>query len=282
MADLIAPKATPMIITLNEAPNLARCLDRLLWAQRILIVDSGSSDETLTIARSYPQVDIVHRPFDDFANQCNFGLTQVATQWALSLDADYELSAALEQEILSMREGDAAGYSAAFIYRVHGRPLRGALYPPRTVLYQARRAVYRNEGHGHRIEVQGKVERLDASIFHDDRKPLSTWIDSQKRYARQEADYLLSKPLSALNWPDRLRRMGWPAPLLVFLYTLLWKRCVLDGWQGWYYALQRTAAEIVIALELIDRRLAPSPTAAPFENGALPLAGSRHTKCEVD
>ena len=49
--------------------------------------------------------------------------------------------------------------------------------------------------------------------------------------------------------------MGWPAPPLVFLYALLVKGCVLDGWPGWFYVLQRTAAEIMIALELADRRL---------------------------
>ena len=259
MTDLIASNTTPMIITLNEAPNLARCLDRLKWAQRILIVDSGSSDETLAIARSYPQVDIVLRPFDDFASQCNFGLTQISTPWVLSLDADYELSAALESEILNLRNGSAEGYSAAFIYRIHGRPLRGALYPPRTILYRARRAAYRNEGHGHRIAVAGPVARLAGKLYHDDRKPLSTWFDSQKRYARREADYLLSSPDAALNRSDRLRRLGWPAPPLAFIYTLLWKRCILDGWPGWHYALQRTAAEIMIALELVDRRLAPGP-----------------------
>jgi hypothetical protein len=54
--------------------------------------------------------------------------------------------------------------------------------------------------------------------------------------------------------------MGWPAPLLVFFYTLLVKRCILDGWAGWVYALQRTVAEALISLEIADRRLRGSPT----------------------
>jgi hypothetical protein len=49
--------------------------------------------------------------------------------------------------------------------------------------------------------------------------------------------------------------MGWPAPILVFFYTLLWKRCVLDGWPGWLYVLQRTFAETIISIEVVDRRL---------------------------
>ena len=51
--------------------------------------------------------------------------------------------------------------------------------------------------------------------------------------------------------------MAWPAPVLVLLYTLFVKGAVLDGWPGWFYALQRLLAETVLTLEIIDRRAAP-------------------------
>ena len=54
---------------------------------------------------------------------------------------------------------------------------------------------------------------------------------------------------------DRIRRMGWLSPFLVFFYTLIFKGCIFDGWAGWLYVLQRTNAEMMIALEIIDRRL---------------------------
>ena len=60
---------------------------------------------------------------------------------------------------------------------------------------------------------------------------------------------------------DRLRRMAWPAPIVVFFYVLVIKGCLLDGWPGWFYALQRGVAECMIALELIDRRLFRDPDA---------------------
>ena len=49
--------------------------------------------------------------------------------------------------------------------------------------------------------------------------------------------------------------MAWSAPILVFFYTLFGKGCILSGWRGWFYVLQRTLVEIMIALEIVDRRL---------------------------
>jgi len=81
---------TPLVVTLDEAPNIARTLDKLTWARRIVVVDSGSVDGTIEILKRYPQVDRFDRTFDSFAEQCNFGLAQVQTEWVLSLDADYD------------------------------------------------------------------------------------------------------------------------------------------------------------------------------------------------
>jgi glycosyltransferase involved in cell wall biosynthesis len=252
----VLDQITPLIITYNEAPNIARTVGKLSWAKRIVVIDSGSTDETLDMLRRFPQVDVIGHPFSDFASQCNFGLTQVATPWALSLDADYELSNALVEELAGLRAPDGiAGYRARFVYRIYGRALRGTLYPPRVVLYRRDKARYRNEGHGHRIAIDGEVLPLAGVIYHDDRKPLARWFDSQQRYARIEARYLIETPSAQLTRSDRIRRLGWLAPIGVLFYTLFVKGCILDGWPGWYYALQRLCAETLIALEIAHRHL---------------------------
>jgi glycosyltransferase involved in cell wall biosynthesis len=252
----VLDQITPLIVTFDEAPNIRRTLEKLRWARRIVVIDSGSTDDTLDILRGYPQVEVVEHPFTDFAAQCNFGLTQVATPWVLSLDADYELSNALVDELAALTAGGAiAGYRARFVYRINGHALRGTLYPPRVVLYRKERARYHNEGHGHRVAVNGDVAALAGVIYHDDRKPLARWFASQQRYAAEEARYLAATPVEQLTRGDRIRRMGWPAPLLVLLYTLFAKGCILDGWPGWCYALQRLVAESMIALEIVERRL---------------------------
>jgi glycosyltransferase involved in cell wall biosynthesis len=250
---------TAMVLTYNEEDNIGRTLEALRWVPRILVIDSGSDDGTLQVVSRFPRAEVVTRAFDSFAGQCNFGLSLVASPWVLSLDADYVVSEALSLEIGRLAPAeDIAGLRASFIYRVYGRDLRSTLYPPRTVLYRKDKAHYRDEGHGHRVQIAGTVVPMRAHIYLDDRKPLSRWFANQKRYAALEVDYLLGTPRASLGQSDRVRLLAWPAPILVFFYTLVVKRCALDGWAGWLYVLQRTFAEIIIALELVDRRIRPS------------------------
>ena len=258
-ADRLSTKVTPLVITFNEEANLPRTLASLHWARRIVLVDSGSTDSTLAIAAADRRVQVYHRQFDGFASQCMFGLAQIKTEWALSIDADYELSVDLIAELHTLRLDDGtAGYSAPFVYCIHGRPLRGSLYPPRTVLYRRHLAQYRNEGHGHRVSISGPVACLRSSVRHDDRKPLSNWLASQLKYASVEAEHLLRCSRSELRAQDRLRLVGWPAPFVVLIYVLFGKGCILDGKAGLHYALQRMLAEVLLALELVDRRFSAS------------------------
>jgi glycosyltransferase involved in cell wall biosynthesis len=249
-------EVTPMLITYNEEANIARTLAKLTWAKRILVIDSGSTDTTLEIVRSFRQAELINRSFDDFANQCNFGLEQVVTPWVLSLDADYELSDELIAALVTLQPGYATGgYRCHFVYRIQGHPLRGSLYPPRIVLHRKQGASYHNEGHGHRVAVAGEVLPLSGVIYHDDRKPLMRWLKSQQVYAMREAEHLFSANPSTLTRADRIRLAIWPAPLLTFLYVLFVKGCALDGWPGLFYSLQRLLAETMIALTLLNQRL---------------------------
>ena len=97
MRDLI----TPVILTFNEAPNIARTLGKLGWARDIVVVDSGSTDATLGIAGQFANVRVFHRDFESHAAQWTYALTRtgIATDWVLALDADYVLSDALVEEL---------------------------------------------------------------------------------------------------------------------------------------------------------------------------------------
>lgn len=251
-------RITPLVLTLDEAPNIQRLLENLHWANRIVVVDSGSTDGTVEILRSHPHVDLYMRAFDDHAAQWNYGLDQVATEWVLSLDADYALSDSFVDELRRLDPNGVEGFSARFRYRLLGRTLRSALYPPRTVLFHRKTACFIPDGHTQRLEVEGIVHPLESVIVHDDRKPLRRWIHAQGRYAELEADKLLSVAKSQLRLTDRVRRTGWIAPLVMPAYCLGGKLLILEGVPGIYYTLQRTYAEFMIAGELLRRRLGGS------------------------
>ncbi|MBD2654444.1 glycosyltransferase family 2 protein [Synechocystis sp. FACHB-383] len=244
---------TPLILTYNEVPNIERTLQKLQWAKRIVIIDSFSDDETLEIANSYPQIEFFQRKFTSFADQCNFGLSKISTEWVLSLDADYILTEFLIEELKQIPEDTPInGYTVPFKYCVFGQPLRGTLLPPRCVLYRPQFAKYEDDGHAHRVSISGRKGQLNYPVYHDDRKPLSRWLWAQDHYMIIEAQKLTQTPFRQLSWGDKIRQQKILAPFIIFVYCLIIKGGIFDGWRGWYYALQRMFAETLLSIRLIE------------------------------
>jgi glycosyltransferase involved in cell wall biosynthesis len=251
-------RITPVVLTYNEEPNIARTLEALAWAREVVIVDSLSDDATVRIAASFPNVRVVPRRFTRHAEQWNFavGGTGISTDWILGLDADYVLTPELVREMAGLAPPDGvAAYSCAFDYCIFGHPLRASVYPPTSVLFRRGRAAYEQDGHTQRLRPEGEVRPLVARIRHDDRKGLARWIASQQRYMALEAEKLSTTPRTRLGAADRLRKLIVPAPFAMFAYTYLWKRMFLDGRAGLYYALQRTVAEMILSLNLLHALL---------------------------
>lgn len=249
---------TPLILTYNEAPNIGRTLDRLAWAPDIVVVDSFSDDETLEIISGYPNVRVFQRAFDNHRDQWNYGLSEtgIKTDWVLALDADYVLTPEFETEVRQLQPSpEVGGYRASFTYSINGRNLRSGIYPPVTVLYRRSAAAYEQDGHTQKVSVSGIVEPLQGRILHDDRKPLSQWLRSQIRYTQLEANKLLSTGDIQVSSSDRIRRWRVVAPLAMLFYCLIIRGGVLDGWAGFYYAFQRTLAETMLSLFLLEHDL---------------------------
>ena len=254
------PELTALILTFNEAANIERTINALTWVPHILVIDSGSTDGTLEILARFANVTVMPRRFDSFANQCNFGLDQISSGWVLSLDADYVVSPALKNEIRERLSPpiDAAvsGFAIRFRYCISGRPLRGTLYPARTALYRAGRGRYQNDGHGHRLQIDGTVLPLKHPLLHDDRKSLDRWLASQDGYLRSEANKLLATPSGQLALADRLRKHTPLAPLAALVVCLILKGGIFDGRFGLFYAIQRLYAEVLLLLHLQGQRIA--------------------------
>lgn len=250
---------TPVIAVYNEAPNLARCLARLTWAARVVVVDSHSTDETTVIAAQFPNVEVCQHVYVDHTTKWNFGVAQTNTEWVLSLDADYVLCAGFEDELRALPDDGAVdAYLARFRYCVNGRPLRATLYPPRAVLFRKEHCTYIQDGHTQLLQIPGRSDFLRVAILHDDRKPLSRWFVSQDHCAKLEAAKLESAAPGSLRWQDHVRKLLIVAPVLTLVYCLFAKALVLDGWRGWFYTWQRVLAEVMLSLRLLEKKCAPS------------------------
>ena len=96
------------------------------------------------------------------------------------------------------------------------------------------------------------MRALRHLIYHDDRKPLHRWVTAQNRYMELEAAKLSATAAAELSRGDRLRRCIVLAPPAMFLYCVIVRRNLLDGLPGLYYALQRTCAELLLSLHLLE------------------------------
>ncbi len=254
---------TVVLLTYNEAANIERTLDSLTWARQIVVVDSFSTDDTCDRAKRYPTVRVIQRAFDNFANQCNYGLTHAETEWVLSLDSDYGIPAGFIEELRHLEAGSTAAFQARFRYCVFGQPLRASLYPPRAVLFRKALCFYVEDGHTQLLKVEGIPRFLETSLDHDDRKPIERWFSEQIRYSALEARKLAGTPWRQLSWADRVRRTIFLGPVLVFFYTLLWKGLIFDGRRGWHYVLQRTLAEGLLSIRLLELKLTRTSPGKP-------------------
>ncbi|MDP2391243.1 MAG: glycosyltransferase family 2 protein [Acidobacteriota bacterium] len=247
---------TGLVLTFNEAPNIARTLAQLAWLSEIVVVDSHSTDGTPALAAAFPNVRVVQRPFTTHAEQWNFGLEAagIDSEWVLALDADFVLSDDGCREIQALQPADdVAGYWASFDYCIEGRPLRGAAYPPVVVLYRRTRGRYAQDGHTQREQQTGPLLSLAHRIQHDDRKSLTHWLGAQARYMALEAEKLTSGV--EVGVVDRVRQWIVIAPPAMFVYCYLIRGGILDGKAGLYYALQRATSEAILSLFLVWRRL---------------------------
>lgn len=247
-----------VILTLNEGGNLRRCLDSVSWSDDVVVVDSGSSDNTVEIARA-AGARILVRPFDTFAGQRNhvMGAGEFRHGWVLHLDADEVVTPALRDEMLAIAAEPVPPFP---VYRLPsrlifmGRWLRHAgMYPAYQVrLGQADALRFVDHGHGQR-EAQSPEfvgtcrQALDHYNFS---KGINDWFGRHLRYARREAMQAIDETGQPLVWRQlwrgdpTTRRRTWKQlanrmplrPLLRFLYIYVLKRGFLDGAAGFHYA----------------------------------------------
>jgi len=250
-------KYCALVLTRDEELQIADCLASLRSAERIVLVDSGSTDRTLEIVRARLRVEVLERPFRDFADQRNFGLKHFTPGvWVLHLDADEHLTEELAAELEQLEPpAEAVAYNLAARTFLDGRPvLRAAGFPVyQTRLTRAGAFAFEQVGHGQKAPAAlGALERLRSPYDHHPfEKGFAHWRARHERYAQDEARELLAPraqpgrdrasadPIARRQWLRR-KSARWPLrPELLFLYLMVVRLGVLDGPAGWEYCRRR-------------------------------------------
>jgi glycosyltransferase involved in cell wall biosynthesis len=246
-----------VVLTKNEAVNLPRCLDSVGFSDDVLVLDSGSTDETCAIAQARG-ARVMTRPFDSFGRQRNFAMEagQLRHDWVLHLDADEVVTPELQAELCGIVTNGAALPAFRIPSRMilMGRWLRHAgMYPAYQVRFGRREALrFVDHGHGQREALPPEqVGTIDAPFDHYNfSKGLEDWYARHRRYAAEEARQALAERIEPLHpmqlFADdptlrrrALKRLGNRLPFrpqLRFAYTYLLRGGFLDGCAGLRYA----------------------------------------------
>ncbi len=249
-------KVTPVILTYNESANIGRTLDSLSWAQSVVVLDSGSKDETQGIARRYPNVKWFERNFDSHQAQWEYAVrnTGIDSDYVLALDADMEVTSAFVGELRDQfLPGDFAGGDVPFVYSYYGTPLVASLYPNQIRVFRPEAVTITQVDHTQHFAVSGRVHKFRNRIIHDDRKPLERWVASQLSYQVLNDNAVVEEGReSSLKYA--LRRAG-VMPPLVALIAYLRSGGPFGGAASARYAYERLVCESLLAIRLMNRRL---------------------------
>ena len=192
-------KLVAIILTLNETKHLSRCLGSLeAVADQILVVDSYSADDTLSIAESY-EAHVVQHPFVTQATQFNWALTQLDedTDWVLRIDADEYLTPELALEIQERLSGIDVGIDGIYCDRrmtFQGKLIRyGGVFPVRVLrLFRYGRGQCENRWMDEHIKVAGSTADFKGGLIDDNLNSLAWWTEKHNQYASREAVDLLN------------------------------------------------------------------------------------------
>jgi len=248
-------EVTPVVLTYNEEPNIGRTLESLRWAKEVVVLDSGSTDETEVIAAGFPNVKWLVRPFDAHVTQWQFAVqqTEISSEYVLALDADMQVPDGFLQELENnFPWGRAAGGIVPFEYRYHGRKLSGSLCPPQLRLFQRAAVDISQPDHTQCFSVAGEVYEFHHKLIHDDRKSVERWVNSQVAYQLLNAQGLSNGHRGRLR--DHLRRAGLMPPIIGAL-AYLKAGGPFRGAAAARYAYERAVAEGLLAIRLMDARL---------------------------
>lgn len=222
-------KLSVIVITKNEAAHIGDCLDSVAFADEIIVLDSGSMDDTCEIARARGARVAIAPDWPGFGRQKNRALDLATGDWVLSIDADERVTPELARAIRKALEAPAAqGYRIARLSNFCGRWIRHSGWWPDYVVRLFRRDAGRFTDaavHEH-VEVRGCTDTLSGHFLHYPYASLEVFIDKINRYSTEAARGAF----------ERGRRTTVLGPFghgfWTFARHYVLRRGFLDGWQG--------------------------------------------------
>ena len=243
------------VITRDAASQLADCLASVPFAGEIVVVDSGSSDDTVEIARRCGARVVAH-DWEGYGAQKRYAVAQAANDWVLCLDADERLSPPLAAAIVAAMAAPAApAYAVARCNRFLGRWLRhGEGYPDwNTRLFDRRRAQWSDDPVHERVVADGTVARLAGDLLHLSAESLDVYISKQNRYTTVQAQAMHARGERA-----GVRQLV-GAPLARFLRYYVLRLGFLDGVAGFVHIAIGAYASFLKYAKLRALSAPPSP-----------------------
>lgn len=227
---------TAAIIAFNEEDKIRAALESVKWADEIVVIDSGSTDNTIDIARELGARVISH-DWEGFARQKQFAIESASNDWILSLDADEQVSAKLEDEIqdLKSRMDECDGYTIPRLSFYMGREIRhGGWYPDRQLrLFDRRKGKWKDVPVHESFEIAG-----DGQIGHLRRDLIHFSVDGALHHHRMIGERYA--PLAAQAMFAAGKRVSsagvFMATISTFFATYFLKLGFLDGFPGFCIA----------------------------------------------
>jgi glycosyltransferase involved in cell wall biosynthesis len=223
------PKVSVTVITLNESAHIGPCLESVAWADEVLVVDSGSADDTVAQARARG-ARVIEREWPGYSAQKNFAAAEAAHDWILSLDADERATLALAQEVrgLLASEPPAAGYRIPRVTWHLGRWIRTTDWYPdyQLRLYDRRRARWKPKPVHESVECDTPPGYLRAELQHYAYRDISHHHLTMDRYTTLAAEEMRAAGRAASLLDLTLH------PWAAFVRNYLLRRGFLDGAAG--------------------------------------------------
>ncbi|MBI3004372.1 MAG: glycosyltransferase family 2 protein [Ignavibacteriales bacterium] len=220
-----------IVIVRNEENNIPECLEAVRWADEIVVVDTGSTDNTIALAKTFT-TKVFFQQWEGFGAARNFALNQCTKDWVLSVDADERVTPELKEEIrliLQKSEDSLAGYAVPIKACFLGKwIMHCGWYPAYKIrLFRRQGSRYLSESKLHEgIQLQGNVQRLNNDLLHYTDPNLFHYFEKLNHYTSLAADQLVHEKL-AFRISQLLGR-----PLWTFFKMYFIQAGFRDGIQG--------------------------------------------------